>query len=233
MMSLWVPAEKQIKIGRGIRRETFSGETGILISGVDTHKGINMTGGTEAGYRKVLSQFYKDAVERLPVFAVPPEETMVASFAAQAHAIKSAAGTIGAAEVSAEAAALEAAGKAGDMAAIREGLPGFHEHLAKLAAEIGKFLEKDEEKKDKDLPAKDGGQTVDLTSLSVLRAALEEKDMKQIDKLIEEVEGLSLNAKDREVINAVSDKVLMGEYKEALDELDRLFAEPEAPAKPL
>jgi HPt (histidine-containing phosphotransfer) domain-containing protein len=89
----------------------------------------------------VLAQFRKDAVERLPVFAAPPAETALAAFAVQAHAIKSAAGTIGAAEVSAEAAALEAAGKAGDMAAIQEGLPKFREHLVRLIEGIGKTLE--------------------------------------------------------------------------------------------
>jgi CheY-like chemotaxis protein len=72
VMSRWIPAEKQIKSGRGIRRETFGGESGIVIPGLDTQKGVSMTGGTEAGYRKVLAQFYKDAAERLPFFAEPP-----------------------------------------------------------------------------------------------------------------------------------------------------------------
>jgi HPt (histidine-containing phosphotransfer) domain-containing protein len=61
-------------------------------------------------------------------------------FVTQAHAIKSAAGTIGAAEVSVEAAGLEAAGQAGDAAAIQKLLPGFTEKLAALAVGIGAAL---------------------------------------------------------------------------------------------
>ncbi|MDR1059117.1 MAG: response regulator [Treponema sp.] len=237
MASRWIPAEKQIKIGRGIRRESFSGETGILIPGVDAHRGINMTGGTEAGYRKVLAQFYKDAVERLPVFAPPPAETAdgkdrfiegdIPAFTAHAHAIKSAAGTIGAAEVSAEAAALEAAGKAGDMAALREGLPAFHKHLAKLTEGIGKVLEEKREDKDgglQDGGSQDGGgeKEAPIASIAALRAALEAKNMKEIDRLLAELE--TADAETREAVNAASDKVLMGEYLGALETITALLA---------
>jgi HPt (histidine-containing phosphotransfer) domain-containing protein len=229
MMYRWVPAEKQIKTGRGIKRETFSGETGIRIPGVDTKKGVNMTGGTEAGYRKVLARFARDAAERLPVFSGLPAGTAEGTtFATQAHAIKSAAGTIGAAEVSKEAAALEAAGKAGDLAAIREGLPGFHQHLRELVEGIGKALEEQNAGAAGATQPGRGGVTPD--SFSALRAALEARNMKEIDRLLAEMEGLSLNAEDRDTINALADKILMGEYQGAIDELDRLSAEPAVPA---
>jgi CheY-like chemotaxis protein len=57
VMSRWIPPEKRIKTDAGIKRETFSGDTELWIPGVNTQKGIAMTGGTEAGYRKVLVQF--------------------------------------------------------------------------------------------------------------------------------------------------------------------------------
>jgi CheY-like chemotaxis protein/HPt (histidine-containing phosphotransfer) domain-containing protein/anti-sigma regulatory factor (Ser/Thr protein kinase) len=224
----WIPAEKQIKAGKGIKRETLNGKTEIRISGVDTRKGIAMTGGTEAGYRKVLAQFYKDAAERLPVFAESPAETTLSAFAAQAHAIKSAAGTIGAAEVSKEAAELEAAGKAGDMAAISKTLPLFHEHLTQLIEAIGKNLKESEEGEKREQLAMrsesfpTAHSSLHLspsfqTSLSLLKEALEAKNMKAIDKLLEEIEQLPLDTETRELINAVSDKVLMGEYEGAIE----------------
>jgi CheY-like chemotaxis protein len=221
IISRWIPPEKRIKDGTGIKRETFKGAAGISIPGVDVKQGIAMTGGTEAGYRKVLAQFRKDAAERLSVFSAIPSETTFAVFATQAHAIKSAAGTIGAAEVSTEAAALEAAGKAGDMGLIREALPGFREHLAELVEGIGEVLEERSEK------AKAGsGKQEDLAaSLSALRAALEAKNMKEIDRLLETIETAAVDARMRETINAVSDKVLMGEYEGAIaviNEIDRV-----------
>jgi CheY-like chemotaxis protein/HPt (histidine-containing phosphotransfer) domain-containing protein len=219
IIARWVPAEKQVKTGRGIRREILGGTTGIIIPGTDTQKGIAMTGGTEAGYRKVLAQFRKDTIERLPVFASPPEENALAVFTAQAHAIKSAAGTIGAAEVSAEAADMEAAGKAGNMAAIRKGLPGFREHLALLAAELGNILETGREEKAACLQSAGMDWDAVLSSLTDLRAALEEKNMRRIDILLEDMERLPMDEKNRDAINAVSDKILIGEYREAIESI--------------
>jgi HPt (histidine-containing phosphotransfer) domain-containing protein len=180
-----------------------------------------MTGGTEAGYRKVLTQFYKDAVERLSVFAAIPAETELAAFVAQAHAIKSAAGTIGAEEVSVEAAALEAAGKAGDTQAIRKTLPLFHKHITQLIEGIGKVAEESAGKAE----SGDGGQEDLMALLPALRTALATKNMKEIDRLLEKTEQLPLSAQTREQINAISDKVLMGEYEEAvimIDEIERI-----------
>jgi signal transduction histidine kinase/FixJ family two-component response regulator/HPt (histidine-containing phosphotransfer) domain-containing protein len=132
IITRWVPAGKRVKAGKGNPREAAVEKPGMLIEGLDTQKGIMMTGGTEEGYREVLAQFRQDIEERLPVFSEVPAGGALADFTIQAHAIKSAAGTIGAAKVSAEAAALEAAGKAGDTEAIGKALAGFREHLTEL-----------------------------------------------------------------------------------------------------
>jgi CheY-like chemotaxis protein len=256
LIARWIPGEKQIKAGRGIRRESFGGDSELFIPGVDVKQGIHMTGGTEAGYRKVLAQFYKDAAERLPVFSSPPGERaaennndfsegkfsegkpdrqltdQVAAFATQAHAIKSAAGTIGATEVSAEAAVLEAAGKTGDAQTIRKTLPLFREHLTRLIEAIRKTLSESEglEVKSEESGARSekGGSSgnphspLDIRSLLLtLKEALEIKNMKDIDRLLEEIEGLPLDAETREQITALSDKVLMGEYQEAIVVIDK------------
>jgi CheY-like chemotaxis protein len=235
IIAKWIPPEKRMETGKPLERGSAE-STELVIAGIDTVKGIAMTGGTEAGYRKVLAQFYKDAAERLPVFvAIPTEggdgdndqspERNLSAFATQAHAIKSAAGTIGAAEVSAEAAKLEAAGKAGDVETIRKILPLFHENLARLIEAIEKELRvKSEEKKAPltSLPALHTPLSFH-TSLSALRSALETKNMKEIDRLLEEIEQLPLDTATRELINTVSDKVLMGEYQGAIENVTILL----------
>jgi CheY-like chemotaxis protein len=217
VISRWIPAKKQIKAGTVIRRESFSGEPEILISGVDTKKGIAMTGGTEAGYRKVLTQFYKDAQERLVLLRPVPEPDALPLFVIHVHALKSASAAIGAAEISAQAAALEAAGKAGDMEAIRETLAGFCESLTVIVDGIGKALRAAAGE------AGSGGQGNLAAPLSALRTALEAMNMRDIDRLLEEIEGLSLDAATRDQINVVSNKVLMGEYAEAIAAIDEIY----------
>jgi HPt (histidine-containing phosphotransfer) domain-containing protein len=219
-----------------------------------------MTGGTEAGYRKVLAQFYKDAAERLPLFAEVPATTedsdtdqvpegkfskgkpdwkvteQLSAFTAQAHAIKSAAGTIGAAEVPEEAAKLEAAGKAGDMQTIGAILPLFREHLTQLIEAIGKNLERKSEElrvKSEELGVRsgeEGSSAIPCSSLDIhspllnLKESLATKNMKEIDRLFEEIERLPLDAETREAINTISDKVLMGEYEETIEIVNALLA---------
>jgi CheY-like chemotaxis protein len=222
----WIPAEKQIKSGRLVKRETFSGEAEIAIPGVDVKQGVNMTGGAIEGYKKVLSMFRRDAEERLALLQEPPEPEALPLFVTQVHALKSAAGTIGAAEVSREAAALEAAGKGvlagspADMAVIREGLPQFRHRLTELIEGIENVLEETREGESAERPAGSGEAAFKL--LAPLRAALEEKNMKEIDRLLEELEQLPLDGETREGINAVSDKVLMREYGKALEAVNSL-----------
>jgi HPt (histidine-containing phosphotransfer) domain-containing protein len=223
-MTRWVPAEKRIKTGGEITRETFADESVLSIPGVDVKRGVNMTGGTEAGYRKVLAQFRKDAAERLPLFAAPPDETAANDFSIQAHAIKGAAGTIGAAEVSAEAETLETAGKAGDMAAIREALPLFHQRLARLVEDIGKALEDDRKEAKAPVFGEESGVFVD--TLSALRAALETKNMKEADRLLEELERIAETEMAGQITD-ISDRVLMGEYTKAVELITILLAEKE------
>jgi CheY-like chemotaxis protein len=144
VIAKWIPPEKKVEMRKPLERAPAESAE-LAIKGIDAGRGFRMTGGTEAGYRRVPARFYTDAHERLPVFAAPPAETGLSALAIQAHAIKGAAGTIGAAEVSAEAAALETAGKAGDVAAIREAPPAFHKHLAELIEGIKNVLEEKQE----------------------------------------------------------------------------------------
>jgi HPt (histidine-containing phosphotransfer) domain-containing protein len=215
IVSRWIPLGKRRKTGpRGMKRESFSGRSEIVIPGVDVVRGITMTGGSEEGYRKVLRQFCRDAAERLGWFRelllparIAPQAALVAT---QAHAIKSAAGTIGALEIASDAAALEAAGIAGDVGKIGEILPGFCGRLGDLVETAKKVLETGEGK-EHGLNEGDGGA---LQALSALRAALETKNMKEIDRLLEELEKAG-DPGIRNRISVVSDKVLMGEYAEA------------------
>jgi CheY-like chemotaxis protein len=225
ILTRWIPAEKQIrtagalKAGNESKREPPDAPGGFVLPGVDVKKGITLTGGREEWYLKVLDQFRKDAAKRLDWFKDLPRGN-VSDFTIQAHALKSAAATIGAAEVSQEAAVLEAAGKAGDIQTIGGTLPLFHEHLSLLIEAIGKTLQANEELKgSKSIP-------IPRASLAALQAALEGKNIREIDRLLAELEQLPLDAETRELINAVSDKVLLQEYRKAVDDIASLIGRP-------
>jgi CheY-like chemotaxis protein len=245
----WIPKEKQQKVERGEEgggRTPFSSlvttpHPPLTIPGVDTAKGLAMTGGTEARYRKVLTSFYKDAGERLPLLKTfldgdsPPKhenpERDFHAFSIQVHALKTAAATIGAALLSKEAADLEAMslavakdiGKAEDMTAIRKSLPPFLEHLKKTAEEIQKAVEKNSGERE---GGEKGGENPSLYReiFLSLKEALERKDLETADRLLTDLEGNPLDTKTREAVEAVSDHVLITEFDAAIDVIDALLA---------
>jgi signal transduction histidine kinase/FixJ family two-component response regulator/HPt (histidine-containing phosphotransfer) domain-containing protein len=156
ILTRWIPEEKQQKRAAAPDKppaetpaETPAAAGITAIPGVDAAKGILFTGGTEEGYREVLEVFGQDAEERVvslrdfldaPVSAEKLSAERLSAFTTQIHALKGALAIVGAAEASAEAARLEAAGKGGDSDAVRQGLPPFIERLSALTKAIKEAL---------------------------------------------------------------------------------------------
>jgi CheY-like chemotaxis protein len=220
MIRRWIPREKQIKTRAVTKRKTSAG-TDLVISGVDAVKGIKMTGGTEAGYRKVLAQFYRDIFERLPLLEDAPGEEGLPAFTAQAHALKGAAAAIGAAGLSAEAAALETAGKTGDTAAIRRGLPGFYKRLKKTVESIRTALEAGGGEMAHSAGAVSSPEELE-PQFRALKKALEGGDIETADRLLDELKGKALDATTREIVETVSNQALMFEFEAALKTLESI-----------
>jgi CheY-like chemotaxis protein len=195
------------------------------IEGLDAAKGVEMTGGTESAYRQVLAIFCKDAAERMLLLKAFPGEPELAAFVINVHALKSISGTIGAAQLSKQAADLEAAGKAGDLDTIRKEFPQYYGGLQKLTEDIRQVLALTEppgkirENSGSESP---GGRAREL--LGELRSALEAEDIKNIDRILEELTKQPLGEKTMGVLAAVSDQVLLAEFKAAIAMLDTLTA---------
>jgi signal transduction histidine kinase/CheY-like chemotaxis protein/HPt (histidine-containing phosphotransfer) domain-containing protein len=229
IISRWIPSEKHIKAADGIKRETFNGEAGLSINGIDTKTGVTMTGGTLGGYKKVLSQFYRDAEKRLPLLKNTPAAADLAAFTAGVHAFKSAAGTIGAAELSKEAAELEALslagaqdiGKSGAIDLIEEKRSLFYEHLKEIIAGIRAALMGEGEKRTgKNMSDPEVGAL-----FLELKTVLEAKNMEAVDRITGELAGKELDTETEEKLNTVSDLLLVAEFKAAAAKLDEILGE--------
>ncbi|MDR2785823.1 MAG: response regulator [Treponema sp.] len=155
ILEKWMPPEKRLDPGAytaagtppAALGEEDAAQNRILsfplppvIKNLDTMKGLALTGGTETGYRSVLASFYYDARGRLDFFLELPEAENLSLFIVQVHALKSASAAIGAAKISAEAAALEEAGTRGSIGDIEDKLPVFYEDLSDLVSAIGEAL---------------------------------------------------------------------------------------------
>ncbi|WP_010257689.1 hybrid sensor histidine kinase/response regulator [Treponema primitia] len=219
MMAEWIPPEKKVKPGSGTTLERIAETTDIKINGVDTVRGFAMTGGTEAGYRKVLNAFHKDALERLPLFAAPPDPETLSLFTTNVHALKSAAATIGAGAVSKAAAELEAAGKTGDLALVTEKLPIFHRDLQDLAEQIEAALNEgmpDGAEGGTGSSGNAGSAGLCVPLFTELAKALEQEDIGTVQRILGELEQKSFDPGTKKIISCVSNAVLMTEFEDAI-----------------
>jgi HPt (histidine-containing phosphotransfer) domain-containing protein len=187
---------------------------------MDVQKGIAMTGGTLAAYKQVLSLFCKDAEDRLPLLQRAPTPDVLTAFITHVHALKSASASLGAEDVSAKAAALEAAGKAEDMAFIRKNLSVFAQKLGELAKNIRTALQLNE------TAAPDLESSAAYSPLfKQLADALETQKSVEIDLTLEELNQKPLDAQTREALQKISDDVLMAEFDSALKIINSLRAQ--------
>jgi CheY-like chemotaxis protein len=232
IMAKWIPGEKKINHGAvKIKYENTSYPelseklrtahfAPLTVMGVDVKKGIALTGGSDSAYRRVLSAFRKDALDRLVFLKESPEEASLPSFILQAHALKSAAAAIGAAGLAKAAMELESAGSAGDMGLIKDRLPGFRRDLHTLTEKIALALDIKIEP-----PTPGGGAETPAQYLPLfleLKTALEKGNIKTIDRILTDLEDKHFDGKIWEVLTAVSDAVLMTEFQEAIERLSTI-----------
>jgi CheY-like chemotaxis protein len=223
ILDRWIPKEKREQGIEGIRDQGLgTGERDpVTIPGVDMEKGIAMTGGTEAGYRNVLSIFCKDVENRLPQLQTVPETDTLNDFIIHVHALKSASASIGAEKLSAQAAVLETAGKAGDIGFIRDNLSVFVKCLSELTEGI---LANDSEEQ-----AATGGACGDLDNAKVmpllheLAEALKSQKGDVIDRILEQIARQPLDTGVKTAVDKIADEVLIAEYEKALEILDFLL----------
>jgi HPt (histidine-containing phosphotransfer) domain-containing protein len=143
-------------------------------------------------------------------------------YATHVHGLKSAAASIGAASVSEEARALEAAWKENNQIYIDEHNSKFLMNLEALLHNIGKLLDDIEAMK-----KKTGGGHVDTEMLKVeltkLKAAMESFDSETIDSATNTLIEYEQAEHFGEMIKNILQNVLIGEYDEAINLIDRLL----------
>ena len=229
MLNRWIPREKRtMNSGQKESNRQSAADGGqppdknvpslLSIPGVNTAKGIAMTGGTVDNYRQVLSLFCKDAQDRLPLLQETPNEETMRSFVTNVHSLKSASASIGAAEISSLSAGLEAVGKAGDITFIRNNLPAYVQTLKKLTENIRAALQLDETASpDAQSPMESSSAPIGNSSLfRELAEALKNKKISEIKRLLNALNQQSQDAKLKKILEQISDQVFISEFDEAL-----------------
>ena len=218
LLERWVPEEQRRAARAHAIRLPAARE--FVIEGVDTAKGTAMTGGVEGIYREVLEQYCRDAEERFEFLNVTYAESDLKNFITQVHALKSASESIGAADLSEEAKALEDAGRREDMAFIRERAGVFHENFANLVKRVSAALgEVNKVNEANEVNKKSPDEIAPL--FMRLKEALAARDVRTADAVLDELSSMPLEPRMKNTVSVVSDLVLISEFAKAANTLEK------------
>ncbi len=220
MLRKWLPKEKQqaqaavVKEGKDYK---------ISISGIDTNHGINLIGGELEDYYDVLNTFLMDGKKQLSKLQEPLDDQGLNTFRVEMHALKSAAGSIGAAAVSKEAMLLEEAAVNGDMAYIGSRTIKFAELFEALLLAIEEHLQLN----DSSLLAekKAGAVSILQTSLKEVEGALTTFDMDVLERAIQQCLSYTWKGKIDELLLSLKQLIDSFEYYQARSVVEELKSE--------
>jgi PAS domain S-box-containing protein len=214
----WIPKEKK----KNPAPRSHGGRKGeeLKIEGVDTRKGIALSGGSVERYWEILEVFVKDMAEKAAEMKGALEAGDVGLYTIHVHALKSAIGNIGAVELSEAAKGLEGAGRQRDLEYINEHGGAFMEAVGALVGEIGGKLEKQREEESGKARAEKGELR---ERLKEQKEALEALDAGRMNSAIEVLLKLKLPEAERAAVREISKNILIAEYEEALNIIESLL----------
>jgi len=140
MLEKWIPNEKKV-MGKHDGDETQGVSLeGIAIKGIDTERGIFMTGGSLKNYLHTLAVFHSNGLEKIKEIEGCLSDGNISLFTTYVHALRSASASIGAFSLSNAADNLEMAGIRDDRELIYTHAPRFLSILKVLLQNINEAL---------------------------------------------------------------------------------------------
>jgi HPt (histidine-containing phosphotransfer) domain-containing protein len=220
VLQKWIPKELQeepeVNRQPGMYKQT---EEVLQITGVDTKKGLALTGGTAKYYNKTLLIYLDDGYKKIIELKSALESKDIALFVTYIHALKSASAGIGAEKISAAADTLEQAGLDNDEDFIYASIDKFLEDFEVLLSNISDAVLVIRDKQNKTPVDKDALNNI----LLKLRTAFDNFDIDSINNLSGELETLTTNTPLEEEINQLMLCKLSGEYEKAVLQIDEML----------
>jgi len=225
ILERWIPKEKKKQSftddnnNKAEIKDEASGK--IEIEGLNIEKGIFFSGGKEKAYLETLALFYKDGIEKIKSINDSLGNNDLNLYTIHVHALKSASANIGAEALSEAAAILEQAGERQDKEYIEEHTPEFIASLEAMLHDIMNILAQRHDKVENE--KYDIGEL--RSDLSTLKEALESFDAGTINKSIDTLCNIVQSGSLKSRILDISDKILVGEYEDAKDIIEKLLKE--------
>jgi HPt (histidine-containing phosphotransfer) domain-containing protein len=212
LLEKWVPKDKQYGSVMSIKAaDHASSPTDIAIAGLNTKKGIKLSGSID-DYYEILAIFYDDWLERGKEITKSLDAGDLSLYTTIVHALKGSAATIGADNLSEAAYTLEMAGVHSNLAYIRANNNNTLQMLMQLLENIDTFLlsrDTDDDEADKANEAK-----ALANDLKELKSALEAYDFERINKLTDELSASAGTDRDKKIVKRITKHIMLVEYED-------------------
>ncbi|MCL1893450.1 MAG: ATP-binding protein [Holophagaceae bacterium] len=220
ILKKWIPKQKQIAKETDapeIQQPTAREFTPLEIVGLDTEKGLMMTGGTLEGYLNMLKLFCTEASRKTPQIREALEKRDLEMLTTHVHGMKSASASIGATELSVQASELEAAGRSENLDGVQSLTPIFLEAIEGIIENILAGIES--------YPAKESGDSENQVctpqllkdGLDLLKVAISDMKARAIDEALTSLETLTRGTTYQSSIEEISEKILESSFDEVLE----------------
>jgi len=223
VLEKWIPKGKQKHslAGEDVTIAETSDEVSekIEIEGVNVEKGLFFSGGTAKSFLETLAIYHKDGLEKIREINDSMDKGDIGLYTIHVHALKSASANIGAEALAEAAAVLEQAGERKDKEYIELHTPAL---LASLDALLRNIMNVLVLRRDRNENGKYDVSEL-KTELAVLKEALESFDAGTINKSVDALGNIVPSGGVKQQILDISEKILIGEYEEAMDIVDRLL----------
>jgi PAS domain S-box-containing protein len=221
ILEKWIPEEKQkpAVIMSNNQEHDAGVKNPFRIEGLDTAKGILMTGGDIEDYLRTLAVYHNDGQEKISQIKACLSENNLALYTIYVHALKSASGIIGAKELSDAAMNLEAAGRRGDRDYINANSDDFLAALEKILSSISPVISGRGTGKYMD----DADIILMKEELADLKAAMENFDAEAINRAADNLREYEIYTETGDIIGKIMKYKLMGDYDEATALIDGLL----------
>ncbi|MCL2662928.1 MAG: ATP-binding protein [Oscillospiraceae bacterium] len=219
VLKKWIPEELQEEPVNNRQLSTNNKTEEVLqITGINTKRGLSLTGGIVEHYNKTLLIYLDDGYKKIEEIRSALESNDISLFITYIHALRSASAGVGAEKISAAADTLEQAGLEKNEEYIYTNIEKFLKDFEALLKNISESVHVIRDKHNKTPIDKDALNK----TLHKLKTAFEDFDIDSINKLSNELEIISLNTSLEEEINRLMLYKLNGEYDKAVLQIDEL-----------
>ena len=216
ILQKWIPKDKQMVKAGGLVPEHES----LEVPGLDVHKGLVNSGGKLEGYHKILAIYATDSEKRLRELTRYRGNGDMSSLTTCVHAFKSSSANVGAYEIAAMAAELEAAGKIDDIFYIDANLRRFSDALSLLLENIRNSLAT--LPKSEDVGSRAADAEVLQSTIAQISLHMESLDIDGVETILTEWSAYQWGEDVAECISHIKDAVEVFDYESIERAVSRL-----------